>query len=233
MKKLVLVLVCALVMTVFIAFNYLLWDRENRIKSFEYLNFSKKASIDALNTDIKELDNINKQLKKRIGELEENNKIMQEKNSQLVEEKLRAEVGLAYKDQLIDKLLPQVNLKVFEGVIGKWVQSLNEGAYEEAYELMLEQPAGKKEALSLEDFTKGYKDIVNSINLKSVKLEPVNNGSDKKGDIVLRAELEAKIAEDGNSVKGYLIDGLNEACFIFDYSKDKDQWYILDILYSR
>lgn len=48
MKRFFLVMVCAILIAVFIAFNYLLWDRESKlaeIKNLESVNASYSANI--------------------------------------------------------------------------------------------------------------------------------------------------------------------------------------------
>lgn len=65
MKKLVLVFVSALLLAVFIAFNYLLWEREGREEKLQQLesnNASNNASMNTLNHEIKTLEDDNSKL---------------------------------------------------------------------------------------------------------------------------------------------------------------------------
>lgn len=93
MKKFILVMISALLMVVFIAFNYLLWDRENKEKNIETLensNASNNASINALGREISMLEEKNKSLETQAGELEEQNKALADSKNQLERDKVES-----------------------------------------------------------------------------------------------------------------------------------------------
>jgi len=219
MKKLVLILICAIIMTVFVAFNYLLWDREK----YEDITASKSASIDALGREINKLNSDNKLLNIRLEELENANKLLTNKNSELEQEKQAAKVDLQQKNESINKL----NTKPMEEVIKKWVESIDKGEYEAAYSVHAVQPSNRELAVSLNDFSNLYKNSVKNMKVKSINLNVEGEPEEKKGDLVFKVTLEVKNIE--NSSKKIYDEGLNDRFFTLVYDKNKGNWAISDI----
>lgn len=227
MKKLVLVLVCALIMTVFIAFNYLLWDRENKIRSFENLNVSKNMSIDALGDKIRSLDDEKKKLQDEIKKLEsQNNQIRS--NYYLVEQDLallRKEISS--KDDLIYQLKKIADLKPMEAVIRKWAESIDKGEYEPAYELQRRQLTTGENNISFTGFVDAYKANIKNVKVKEVKLYDNEYSDTKRGVLVFTVILEVKPVE--GSTGQLFIDGENERYFTLGYDEIAGDWVIDNI----
>ncbi len=230
MKKLVLVLISAVLLTVFIAFNYLLWDRENKIKSFEYLTDSKNYSIEALNKQVEEVNKENKEFKATIAQLNEDVRRLQEKSSQL--ETLNLELAGKY-DKSMDiagSLLEKADLKPFEEIIKKWADLIDKGQYEAVYDMEYGHNYFIPDRVALSPFSDSYKKEIKSVKLKSLKPYLDKVPDDKKGSIFLKAVLEVKKPE--NSKGGFFVDGVNERYFAFAYDKQKDTWVIAGIFNS-
>lgn len=232
MKKFVLVMVCALLMVVFIALNYLLWDRENKernILDLEYSNASNNASINALGREIKNLEDENQALKAKLAAMDDSYKLLQAHNNQLEQEKLKIFEALAHKSEIIDKLKQEVDPKTLEAPIRKWVESIDAGDYESAYNLQTKKMTEDSGILGLTDFKNVYRSSVKSVKLKSIKLNTGGTTDAKKGDIVFDVTLEVKKVEDGNNGRIQFNDGLNERFFTIDYDKGKNSWLISNI----
>ena len=230
MKKVVLILVSAVILTVFMAFNYLLWDREKKIKNFEYINDTKNSSIDTLGAEISSLKDVNSQLKERITELEDLNKGAQLKNLELESSKSKVDKELAQKNEVISKLQQQADVKPLEEPVRKWVESLDKSQFEAAYNLQYKHSLSNADNITLDDFTKSYKEYAKSIKIKSIKLLTEDLPADKVGKIIFKAVLEVKKIE--NSASNIFNEGTNERYFYIDYDKQKDGWVITDLLTS-
>ncbi|MCX7842970.1 MAG: hypothetical protein N2489_07845 [Clostridia bacterium] len=224
MKKLVLILVSAVIMTVFIAFNYLLWDRENKIRSFEYINDSKNDSINTLRKQLDDYEKGNNVLKERIIELEEINKRLQAKNTELDREKSKTEKLLERRNDTIAGLLPKTDLKPMEDVIRKWVNSIDNEKYDDAYSLQFRHASTMEEPMSYSDFTQNYIKGIKSITLKSIKLNTEDLPSDKKGSIIFKVGLDVKRTEEAGSKE--FVEGTNERYFLITFDKQKKEWVI-------
>lgn len=231
MKKVVLVLVCSIVIIVFIALNYLLWERENNLKSFanlENVSASKSANIDTLGKEIKNLDDTNSDLKKKISDLEGSKKLLEDTNSKTLLEKQKVKDELSDKIDIIFILKQQADLKPLETIIKKWVESVDQGQYEVAYQLQSNILVENKENLNINDFANKYKSSVKNIKIKSIKLVTAGTPDEKKGSLVFKVILDVKRV--GNEVSEMYAEGQNERYFTVTYNKFKKDWEILNIL---
>lgn len=228
MKKLVLVLVSAVILTVFIAFNYLLWDRENKIRSFEYITDTKNSSIDNLRTELNDLKEENDQLKAKLSEYEDLNRNMQLKIAEMDSSKTKTDKELAQKKAIIGKLVQQGDFSPLEESIKKWAESIEKDQYETAYNLQHGSQLSKVKNVTFEEFVKNYKNSFKSVKLKSVKLLTEENRKNNNGSIIYKAVLEVKKTD--NSKAEDFKDGANERYFLIDFDSQKDEWIIVDIL---
>lgn len=227
MKKLVLVMTCILILTIFIALNYLLWDRENKIQNFESLNSSKSASIDTLGEKIKNLDDVNKRLNERVNELETNNKALVDKNNQLTQEKSLLQINLDNKTALMDKYKHQLDMKFFEDQIRSWAENIEKGQYDAAFDLQSKDALKADGVDNFNDFANKFRKIIKTVKVKSVKFELDGLPEDKKDFIVIKAALDVKKIE--NSGKSIFEDGVNERYFTFAFDTAKNNWVISSI----
>jgi cell division protein FtsB len=226
MKKLVLILVCALIMTVFIAFNYLLWDRENKIRNIENLNVSKNMSIDALGDKIKSLTDENKQL-------QEENKKKEDENNRIRSKYYLADQDLALlrktlnnKNDVIQQLKMQADLKPLEAVIRKWAESIDKGEYEPAYELQKSQLTSGDNNIDFSSFMDAYKTNIKNIKVKDIKLQEDENNGTIQG-LVFAVSLEVKLVEGADG--SLYADGVNERYFTIGFDEAKLDWVIDNI----
>lgn len=232
MKKFVLVMFCALLVLVFIALNYLLWDRENKVRNIESLessNASNKASIDVLGREIKRLEDEKKLLEEKLSQLENENSRLNLEIDLVKQEVSETEKKLAKKLALIDKLKETADLSKAEEPVRKWVEAVNNGEYENAYRLMLTQMENQGGVINLVDFTDSYKKSIKSMELKSIELYAGDVPENSKGNIIFKVSLEVIIA-DNNLAGGIWFDeGLNERYIAMDYNEEKDEWVIASI----
>lgn len=236
MKKLALVMICTLLIVVFIAFNYLLWDRENKekdIENLERLRTSSSTSIDTLGRKIKELEDENNFLKDRMNELETSNRLLEHEKKRLGQDKTDIENILDRKLEIIDVLKQHADLKPLEEIAVKWVENIDQSDYTAAYELMQKQSSNPEGFTDVNDFTASYKNIVKNIKITSIELCTEGIPDNKRGDIIFKAELEVQLVNQRNSApKVQLNEGVNEVFFIFDYDKKTERWMIANISFA-
>jgi predicted RNase H-like nuclease (RuvC/YqgF family) len=230
-KKLVLLLVCAMLMTVFIALNYLLWDKEQNtqnIKSLEYKNDDKDATINALGREIKNLEDASKEYNNRIKILESNNSELQNKYDESMQTQQESKELLERKNDIITVLKQQADLKPLEALIKKWAESIDKGQYETAYKIELQHFKDNGEIISLNEYSDSFKKAVKNIKVKAVKLynEEVQGLDD--ADIVFLVTFDVNKVE--NSESGMFTEGDNDKLFSMTYDKDQGGWIISDIV---
>jgi cell division protein FtsB len=233
MKKLALVMICTLLIVVFIAFNYLLWDRENKekdIENLERLRTSSSTSIDTLGRKIKELEDENNFLKDRMNELETSNRLLEHEKKRLGQDKTDIGNILDRKLEIIDVLKQHADLKPLEEIAVKWVEDIDQGDYTTAYELMQKQPSNPDGFSDVDNFTASYKNTVKNIKIISLELCTEGIPDNKRGNIIFKADLEVQLVNQRNSApKVQFNEGVNEVFFIFDYDKKTGQWMIANI----
>lgn len=222
MKKFVLVLISVIIMTVFIAFNYLLWDRQNSIS----LNASKNASIDALSRQIKNLDELNFELREKVNSLEKGKKNIETVNYELQQQITKLNQTVDKKNQIIADLKQAIDIKPMESTILRWADNIDKGKYENAYKLQRNELQSEK-YISLEQFTKSYKNSVKSIKVKSAALETQGISEEKSADFIFKVVLEVKNAQQESNT--LFDEGVNERYFTLIYNIKEKDWLISDI----
>lgn len=223
MKKLILVIISALIMTVFIAFNYLLWDREKIVG----MDADKMASIDALSKQIRNLNDENSLIRQKSKDQDETIQSMQEKINQTAMERSLYKDKSESQGYAIRYLKQSANLKPLEEVIRKWVEGINNGQYEAAYRLQSKQYMKQ----DINGFTNTYKTSVRNMSLKSLTLAVDGIPDERKNEIIFKAVLEVKKNDSSNKLS--LNDGNNVRFFAIGWNQYSDEWVINDIFATQ
>lgn len=227
MKKLFLILVCSILMTIFIAFNYLLLDREKNNKNIEnlkYNNESQSVSIDVLGNEIKNSKDRISELNRKISELEQNNLNLQNQVQDLQNNLLLKEAELTERSQLVDKIKKELDQKPFISLIKKYVESLDNGDFKAAYELYSKDANGKE--IQLNEYN-SILEAIKSMKINSVKMKSDSEDGKDSGQISFEVSLDVKLKENAKSIS--YNEGENERLFTFGYNKLPDQWVIISI----
>lgn len=231
MKKFVLVLVCVLILVIFIAFNYLLWEKENRDKDIEnlkYINISSNSRINAYERDIKGLEGQIKLLEEKLTELEKGNKLLEEDKLQLEKKNTDYVRLVEHKNMVIDMLKGIVNIKDLEVPVRKWTEAVDAGKYEDAYNLLgkniLEQEGFRK----FNDFAEKFKNSVKTVRIKDINLVTEGVAEGKEGDIIFKVVLEVDVTESESKANEFK-KGSNERFFTVDFDDQRGSWLISDI----
>ena len=230
MKKLVLIMVFVLLMALFIAFNYLLWDRESKIndlKSLADTNDSYSVSISEKNREIKRLENENNQYLTEISSLEKEKEQLSQKNLKLESDKTSEAQKTRHKIDIINILKQNVDVKLFEDPVRKWVDAVDTGNYDEAYRLEYENASLQNKQVSLEDYTNTLKNNVKSIKIKEIILDKDTGKAD--GEISLAVTLEVRLTEKPEPDLARFTEGSNEMKFKLDYNIVLNEFFITEI----
>lgn len=234
MKKLVLVMVCTLLMAIFIGFNYLLWDKENREKDIQSLqdsNAYNNATVNALSRDIKQLEDQNGGLNARINELEFNNKLLTANNQNLTQDNLKARDDLTLKNDMISALKKSMDLSMLELPIKKWADSINKGDYQAAYSLFYSKYLAKQESISdIFKFTEVYKSSVKNIEIKSTKLYEDEMSEEERGNVVFDVVVNVKKTGEDKDSSSEFKEGSNRCFFTIIYDAQRVKWVISNII---
>jgi cell division protein FtsB len=219
MKKLALAMVFILIMALFIAFNYLIWDRESREKAMSDLqntNASNNASISAQNREIKSLEEDNGILQARIDQLETGEKQAQQSRDQALTERDQATLTINEKITMLNTLKRLLDPKTLETPVRQWADALDSGKFDVAYELEYGSLDLQKRPMSLTEYSDGLKKTLKRISFKSSALD-AEKGSDT-GDIYLAVTLDVTLVDNADMTVSKFQSGQNVRYFKLLYN---------------
>jgi uncharacterized protein involved in high-affinity Fe2+ transport len=224
MKKFILVMVCIIVLAIFIAMNYMLWDRDNKIRNFQDLNSSKSVSIGALTDKIKNLDESTKQQQASLESYEIQNKQLTDTNASLNADKTKLQTQIQNLSGAVSKLKLSANMDALQSNIKKWSDGIDKAQYDVSYKLIDADIINIDSFKNIDSFDTYFKNNVKSMKLKSLKLVDSGIPADKAGNIIF------KVVSDINKVEGstdkLFSEGQNIIYITVGYSAQKNDWVI-------
>lgn len=222
MKKIIIALICLTIISVFVALNYLLWERDKNKNSNEMNN----VTINALSEKIKSLESTNFRINNKDVELEALNKTLSSKNEQLELEKNKLKENIDNKSEVILQFKQNADLTFLNAKIKSFVDEISLGQYENSYKMISKQFLfpGENSYPSLIDFTNYFKNSVKTIKLKESKINIDNIIDEKKADLAFKVVLDIKRSD--NDSKNIFIDGTNDRIINLTFDKGKNEWQI-------
>ncbi len=237
MKKFVLVMFFSMIIAVFVGFNYLLWERENRekdIKSLQDINASNSITINALNRQLENMENTLKLRNDNINKLDEENSTLKKDLERLNQDNIKINKLVEHKSEVINYLYKNDQPELITVPIKEWAEYISAGDYESAYRTWYVSKEDEKESLT--NFTNKYKNVIKSIKLKSIEFYSENiDKLDKKdifleGDIFFAVELDVKLAEDNVRSDILFSEGDNRKIFVLNYNNEEGKWHISGLM---
>lgn len=230
MKKFILVMVFVLLTALFIAFNYLLWDRESKVAQLKSLENDKASYYASINAQKRETD----ALEEEVGILQDQLKQMETENNRLNEDKnelntdwIKTRETLQERIDFINVLKQHADINVLSDPIVKWAQAVNESNYKEAYDLEYEGVAAQDRPVSLVAYVEQLENTIGRIDIAEVKLDMLRGSG--TGDIYLVVRLNVKLAEEPKQQSPRFVQGDNEVYVRIDYSYSKKGFVISSI----
>jgi septal ring factor EnvC (AmiA/AmiB activator) len=230
MKKFSLIMVFIILMTLIVSFNYLLWDRDSKMKemaNLESINAGKNISINAQNSEIRRLENEKAELLKKLSDIQkENNELQADKKALNYEvDTLKDEIQI--KNALVCMLAEKEDLGRLAKPVANWIKAINDGDYEKAWDIEFGAKLSDNREMYLETYTNAMKQGVKSIKLVSAELD--KQSVKDKGLIYLKVKLEVSLAEGIKSPHYGYFEGINERTVRIDYSMEQEEYIIADI----
>ncbi len=235
MKKFVLIMVSALLMTIFIAFNYLLWERDGREKDIRTLqshNENNAATINALGRDIKNLEADNKNLTQKHEETEKLLETVRADNTRLRDENTKINEELYEIKHLVDRLKQDIDESIINAPVKKWVDSIDNAEYQTAFDLQygyyVIAPEGSP---GFGDFTAFYKKYIKDMKIKTIELKLKDVPVNMTGRIIFEAVLDIRLTDDYKTALDVYTglryaEGPNKYYFMIEYDEVHKTWVI-------
>jgi cell division protein FtsB len=227
MKKFILVMVFAFITALFIAFNYLLWDRESKItdiKNLEYTNASYSANISAQKREINTLEEEVAGLSDQINQLKNEKRQLNEEKNGLIADLNKKEEELRERISFINIIKQHVNIDIISQPVVKWVEALNHGDFEEAYALEYAGVSAKDRPISLDAYIESITGTIKKIEITDIKIDKLRGAGN--GEIYLEVRLDVKLDEDAEDKSARFSEGENEIYIKIDYSNEKKEFVI-------
>lgn len=233
MKKFIIVIVFVFLIAILISFNYLLWDREKQLESYQDLSNAKNLSIDTLGEKINNLDKQNKELAEKISSLEKENSEIKSSNYKLIAESQQIRQEMEQNKGFISLLKSNMNIEPLETVIKKWVEAVNSKNFKTAKTLVSED--SKDEILSNEEkFKTAYQSEIKAIRLKSSKL--YNELTDDEHlakiqfQIIFEVDKPEAASESKEEIPQVLFkSGENEKYITMELDREAGEWRISEL----
>ncbi len=230
MKKFILVMVFVLLTALFLAFNYLLWDRESKVtelKNLENANAGYNATINSQKREIENLVEENNKLNDRIDQLDKDSKQLAQDISSLTSDRDNKAAALDERIKFINNLKQIVDLKVLTEPLTKWVNAINQENYEEAYAVEYAGVPLKDRTVDLKTYSGDMKKTIRRVEIIDIKADPIRGSG--VGDLYLDVKLSVKLAEGADMSVSRFVEGENSAYVRFDYSADQKAFVISSI----
>ena len=233
MKKFIIVIVFVFLIAILISFNYLLWDREKQLESYQDLSNAKNLSIDTLGEKINNLDKQNKELAEKISSLEKENSDIKSSNYKLIAESQQIRQEMEQNKGFISVLKTNMNIEPLETVIKKWVEAVNSKNFKTAQTLVSKD--SKDEILSDEEkFKTSYQSEIKAIRLKSSKL--YNELTDDEHlakiqfQIIFEIDKPEAASESKEEIPQVLFkSGENEKYITMELDREAGEWRISEL----
>lgn len=233
MKKFIIVIVFVFLIAILISFNYLLWDREKQLESYQDLSNAKNLSIDTLGEKINNLDKQNKELAEKISSLEKENSEIKSSNYKLIADSQQIRQKMEQNKGFISLLKSNMNIEPLETVIKKWVEAVNSKNFKTAKTLVSED--SKDEILSNEEkFKTAYQSEIKAIRLKSSKL--YNELTDDEHlakiqfQIIFEVDKPEAASESKEEIPQVLFkSGENEKYITMELDREAGEWRISEL----
>ena len=232
MKKFILVMVFVLLIALFIAFNYLFWDRESKsaeIKNLQSVNTSNDASISAQKREISSLVDEVSSLKDQIQQLEKDKQQLQKDKEGVAAEVERTEASLRERIDFINILKENANIESLSKPITAWAEALTQGDFEDAYNIEYAAVPEKDRPIKLNTYIDLMTSSVSRVEITEVKLDKLRGAGN--GEVYLFVKYNVKLVENAETDNLKFSDGENEMYVKIDYSREKKSFIISSIIY--
>lgn len=233
MKKFIIVIIFVFLMAILVSFNYLLWDKEKQLESFQDMSDSKNLTIDTLSEKMNTLDKLNKELGKRVENLIDDNAAVREDSSRINNENIDIKREIISKNELIITLKNTIDATGMDAVIKKWAEAVNSKNYQVAQAFISKD--SKDETLNdAVKFKEVYHSELKTIKIKTSKLftELTDDEHLEKLQFKVVFEVVKPDITDENRDKmsqGFFKSGDNEKYITMELNPDTKEWLISEI----
>ncbi len=234
MKKFIIVIVFIFLIAILISFNYLLWDREKQLESYQNMRQSNNLTIETLSEKMNNLDRLNKELTTKLETITNDNEITRKHASSLNNENAELKKEIQLRNDMINALKQNVDTSAMNTVIKKWTDSINSKNYENSQVFISKNANDKTFIGDVNALKEMYQKELKEIKLKSS--EPYINQIVDDEDLMkiqLKVVFEViKPAPTANNeeVKDSIFkSGSNKKFITMEFNPYTNEWMMLEM----
>ena len=233
MKKFIVVIVFVFLIAILISFNYLLWDREKQLASYQDMSDSNNLTIDALSEKMNSLDKQNKEQETKIKNLIDDNTSLRDSFSMLKDENVELKRQIISKNDLLIAIKKNLDVVPVNNVITKWTEDISAANYINAQSLISKQSQNAS-INNIVKFEEVFKREIKVIKLKSLKLYTEMTDDEHLNKIQFEVVFEVSKPESTDKSKvnitGELFkSGINQKYLTMELSSETNKWMIQDM----
>jgi|LSQX01.1.fsa_nt_gb cell division protein FtsB len=231
MKKFILVMVFVLLIALFVAFNYLLWDRESKvaeIKNLISVNTSNDASISAQKREISTLEDEVSGLENQLEQYERDKEALRKEYDTASAELKLSQDNLRDRIDFINILKENTDTEILSKPIISWAEALSQGNLEDAYNMEYATVPTKDRPVKLSTYIDQMTSSVSRVEITDVKLDRLRGYGN--GEIYIFVKFDVKLVENVDLSGVQYSEGENEMYVKIDYSKEKKDFVIASII---
>jgi len=233
MKKFIIVVVFVFLIAILLSFNYLLWDREKQLESFQDISDSNNLTIDTLSEKMNTLDKLNKELGKTVQDLTNDNATIKEYYSRANSENIDLKKDITSKNGIIISLKNTIDVAPMNAVIKKWAEAVNSKNYEAA-EALISKDSKDQTINDVVKFKEVYQSELKTIKIKTSKLFTELTDDEHLGKIQFKVVFEVGKPDTTEENKDAMPQELfrigdNEKYITMGLKMDTNEWLILEI----
>ncbi|NLK68336.1 MAG: hypothetical protein GX283_04140 [Clostridiaceae bacterium] len=228
MKRFVVIITSLLFIFVFIALNYLLWDRESLVT----LKESNQASIDALSRINMNLSEENNKLYQQSEALRKDIAALEKKIIELEETSREQQLVMDWQKEFILALKDKINPEPIKSEAIDWISSISEKQFDKAYLKSTTLCKFWGNSWTPKSFTNYFVQNIEDIQLE---LDAEDNSAlieiipEQTTDYNVRALIHARVSLKEEANDEYLQQGVNIIKLDFTYSERQGQWVIIAV----
>lgn len=234
MKKFIIVIVFVFLIAILISFNYLLWDRERQMESYQNMSQSNNLTIETLSEKMATLDKLNKELNTELKNIIDENNTIKDNLTVSNKEKAELQKEVEIRNNLILTLKESMNSSSMNTVIKKWTEAINSKNYENAKTFVSKNSLDKILLGDAEDLKEIYQKELKEIKLKTSEPYIKLKDDEHIKKIQLRVVFEVVKPELATGIQEQVSDsnfksGNNEKYITLELDPNTKEWLILEI----
>ncbi len=227
MKRFIIIIVFLFLIALLISFNYLLWDREKQLESFQDLRDAKNFTIDTLGEKNNTLDKKNRELTEKVESLNSVASDLREEFSRVSLENTDLKAQISNYTDLVIQFKKNMNTAPVSELVKNWYEAINAKNYKLASSLISKN--SQDEVLkNPANFSKTYQEEIKSIHSKSLQIFTGLTDEEHLKILQFKVIAEVEKSEPPQAEKLYK-SGENEKYITVEFNTQSKEWLILEV----